>query len=112
MEKSERCWSLVCPDRIAMNDEIVEEVCECFICSIVVNENDAAINNCELCNKWFHRNCTDIKQPLYDMLDPEQGDPRNGIQWYCETCLPTITTLIANFQKQRDAQTQIVSTGT
>ena len=99
----------VCPDHINSPNDQPEDVCKCSKCNNDVNENDAAIN-CDLCNKWFHRCCTDIKPDIYDLIDPEQEESPKGFQWYCDSCLPAITTLINNFRAKKDAGTHSVST--
>ena len=96
-----------CSEHItAAADAVIEdEVCECFTCSTVVREDDMAIN-CELCDKWYHVKCTNVTVELYKQLDPEEGDPPLGLQWYCDTCLPVINQLISNHRAKRNNETQ------
>ena len=82
----------VCPDHTSANHTDEQEICKCNTCSLVVNDNDLAIN-CELCNEWCHISCSTIGQTLYELIDPEEGDPPVGFQWFCDTCLPNIDNL-------------------
>ena len=101
-----------CPDHISTDPAADQspEVCNCSICSLVVNDDDLAIN-CELCNEWYHISCSNIGETLYELIDPEEGDRPVGFQWYCGTCLPIINTLKQAHRNKRDSNLQHVSTG-
>ena len=98
-----------CPDHTSANHTDEQEICKCNTCSLVVNDNDFAIN-CELCNEWCHISCTTIGQTLYELIDPEEGDPPVGFQWFCDTCLPIIDNLKKAHKNRRDVGLQHVST--
>ena len=49
---------------------------------------------------------------LYKLLEPEEGDPPSGIQWYCETCIPLINQLIKDHKDKATKETQTVNKST
>ena len=36
----------------------------CHECNELCNEDDRQTINCDLCKKWYHKGCTNIKKPL------------------------------------------------
>ena len=45
------------------------------------------------------------------MLDPEEGDPPQGVHWYCTTCTISITSLIKVHKSKKDTATQFANKG-
>ena len=100
-----------CPEHVNTDSVEDQEVCKCSKCTNVVIDDDLAIN-CDLCDKWYHLKCTNVHEELYQQLDPAEGDPPLGIQWYCNDCLPIINNLIKNQINKKDGVSQTVNKGT
>ena len=58
----------------------------CGICHKEVHDNDQAILCESGCNFWFHRGCTGLTDPAYQMLTQEVY-----AEWVCDACLSTKT---------------------
>ncbi|XP_074650725.1 protein pygopus-like [Tubulanus polymorphus] len=56
----------------------------CGICHKEVHDNDQAILCESGCNFWFHRICTGLTEPAYQMLRQEVY-----AEWVCDKCLGT-----------------------
>ena len=54
----------------------------CTACDADVGENDKGLE-CEICKKWWHAGCVDIKDLEYDMLSRHE---KGSIHWYCPLC--------------------------
>ena len=56
----------------------------CGVCHKEVHDNDQAILCESGCNFWFHRICTGLSEPAYQMLTKEVY-----AEWVCDSCLST-----------------------
>ena len=54
----------------------------CGVCHKEVHDNDQAILCESGCNFWFHRGCTGLTEPAYQMLTSEVY-----AEWVCDSCL-------------------------
>ena len=61
----------------------ITEQYPCGVCKLKVNVKDDSVQ-CDLCNRWNHNNCVDIKKRKYEKL---KKDP---LPWYCPACMSEI----------------------
>jgi hypothetical protein len=86
----------VSKDQVRDNDKSV-----CHDCNLEVKNNDKAIE-CDICKGWYHKECQEVSDALYQVLINEE---QQQISWYCTSCqrgAKTITIQLLIMHERQD----------
>ena len=75
---------------------------KCPDCSIKVKENDLAAL-CDACRTWFHKDCQEISDVLYSVMNSSEVD---NISWYCSHCKRGVKCIMQQMISIHDKQNQ------
>lgn len=92
-----------------MSDEGEHEG-DCGKCGKEVKQGDNALE-CDVCHKWHHITCVNVKVPLYKALK-NYNESGTGMKWFCGQCEGAVCKLLGNiaavFERQDKFEADIV----
>lgn len=83
-----------------------EVSCTCSTCNSAVNDTTGAIE-CDLCEGWFHTECIQFNENVYDELVNENSSSTDGVKWFCSTCTPVIDAFLKKSKAKVSTETQV-----
>ncbi len=81
---------------------------KCGTCKAEVKDGDLGVA-CDGCKVWFHKDCVDIGDDLYKVLENFESKKGTGLHWYCATCYVGIKKVLVDMLGLMENQKVVVS---
>ena len=80
-----------CQDHANSSHESVEtqSACKCGGCNLdVPDDSDTKALCCDThdCKVWYHLECTNVSEQLYELMNEASKDQDSGVRWICPQC--------------------------